>query len=166
MYSYGLHKLVSVGGLCGLVPACSLLRKASKRRGSADFILAYIAWAAIKSNHTQTKWVGPTSRQPVTAWRKPPLLTLMLNRFKSADLEASDPTWNGRRYLSQATLGQRKSFKGSKSSGSAKPWGISVPLLQSVGAHSCLVPSESKKAELQAGTRLKAINRNWASFSP
>lgn len=47
--------------------------------------------AAIKSNHTQMKLVGQASRVSITLsqpGREQPLLTLMLKRFKSADLEA------------------------------------------------------------------------------
>lgn len=118
--------------------------------------------AAIKSNHTQMKWARQASRASVgLSQPEENSLRFMPERFKSADLEALTQCGMATADLSQATLAQRKSFKGRKSSGSAKPWGISASASLSLSlSHSCLVPSETRQSELQAGTRLIAMNWN------
>lgn len=84
LYSYGLHMLVSVGGDCGHVPACSLLWKEGAPQ--ASYHLYHLT--RTESNPTQMKLVGQTSHASLTGRRKQPLLTIMLKRFKSADLGA------------------------------------------------------------------------------
>ena len=109
--------LVTVGNICGLWSCLGLfllLKRLKDRRGSTGFRRACVARRGQQSNHRQTK-------SPSQPEEKQPPLPLMQSRLESADLEASDPTWNDRRCLSWATL-SIKSFKESFhwSSGSAK----------------------------------------------
>lgn len=150
LYSYGLHMLVSVGG--GHVPACSLLWKEGAPQTS--YRLYHLTrTAANNSNPTQMKLVGQTSHASLTGWRKQLLLTIMLKRFKSADLGA----------LTQHRMAADIWAKPHSVIWREKIQWISKTvrhLLQSVRAHSCLVPLETRQMELQAGTRLVAMNWN------
>lgn len=122
--------------------------------------------AAIKSNHTQTKLVGQTAWRAFAALSQPRESNRCLPWFR---IDSNQLTWKLWPDMERPSIlepnhawARESHLKREKTADqqSVRHLSACLSLRLTVGAHSCLVPSETRQSELQAGTRLIAIYWN------